>query len=347
MSVGRQLCARGCTYDDGTPRPAVPGSQVCTRDEHQLREGLREVGTLYALLADPRRGQAPRTGSRSSEQTQPISDDARRVRSDLRLALIQWCKILAEPQFGIGLPDERRIRATTVQMLRDSDDLVRAAGDQYQEAIDAARGRILAGEAPGVDLALAAARERYDAVRKRQRPVVAGLRDDIATDADLQAGLAEHIARQLSRLLADPDEAGEFAEQMLFLLGEARRLAYPGRRMTIACSCGGRVAVDADRLMVCPDCGQDGDVAWWQAQATAEQDARPLRLRELPDWLLLRGLVVGYEQVRSWADDGHLQHAYVDGPTPEAPSAPRRYDGPTVYLLAEHRLNGPRAATRS
>jgi hypothetical protein len=309
---GRPRCARGCTYDDGTPRQAVPGSEVCPRDEQQLRDGLREVGTLYALLADPRRGQAPRTGSRGTERSQPISDDARRARSDLRLALIQWCKILAEPEFGITLPDERRIRATTVQLLQNNDQ------------------------------ALLAARGGDERTAKRLTTASASLRDDIATDADIQAGLAEHVGRQLLRLLASPEHAEEFASEMLFLLAEARRLVYPGRRMTIACSCGARVAVDPDRLMVCPGCDTAGDIAWWQSQATAEQDARPLRLRELPDWLLLRGLVVSYEQVRSWADDGHLQPALSEGPTEDAPTAPRLYDGMTVYLIAEHRLNGRR-----
>lgn len=320
---------------------------MCDRDERQLREGLREVGTLYALLADPRRGRAPRLGSRSTQQAQPISDDARRVRSDLRLALTQWCKILAEPHHRITLPDERAIRATTVQLLRDSDDKVRVAADAYQAAIDALRRRIRAGEAADIEQELAPSRQHYDDVAKRQGQVAAALRDDIATDADIQAGLGEHVARQLGRLLADPDEAGEFADEMLFLLGEARRLAYPGGRMTIACSCGARVAVDPDRLMVCPGCDTDGDLAWWQAQATAEQDARPLRLRELPDWLLLRGVVVTYEQIRSWADDGHLQPALVEGPTEDAPTAARRYDGPTAYLIADHRLHGAKAATGS
>lgn len=98
------LCARGCTYpDDDNPRPAAPCSEVCTRCEHQTRDGLRDLPGLWADLGDTRRGQRPRTGGRSADAPQPISGEAVAARSAIRACLVAWCLILEE-DFRMQVP---------------------------------------------------------------------------------------------------------------------------------------------------------------------------------------------------------------------------------------------------
>lgn len=110
------LCARGCTVrgrhvadpcDESCtgclPARVADGLAVCTRCERIVRDGLRDVASLYADLGDPRRSAIP--GQRRGGGGPPllISDAARAARSAIRAALVSWCLVLEE-DYRLTLP---------------------------------------------------------------------------------------------------------------------------------------------------------------------------------------------------------------------------------------------------
>lgn len=103
VNESRPLCASGCTYADGNPRPAAAGLWVCYRCEHQVRDALWHLPGLWADLGDTRRGKRLGNAARSAEKPPPLSDDARNARSAIKAALVAWCFILDE-DYSITLP---------------------------------------------------------------------------------------------------------------------------------------------------------------------------------------------------------------------------------------------------
>jgi hypothetical protein len=306
--TGPITCAHGCTHDNEKPRLAEPGIQVCSRCERRVRDGLRDLPTLWAELGDPRKGKTARIGGASAEHPQQISDEARNARSAIRASLVDWCLIL-EQDCKIGLPSEQAIAATTRLLVHGEDMAARLAADPAERA--------------------------------RHQERAAELRESRETGADIITGICDHIARQASVLLAQPEHADQLVHDIETATSEAWRLARPGRRRTIPCvqviddqQCDGHVVIDEERLMECPACGTYGALVWWREQVLAAMRAKPLTLAELPDYLLIyHGMQVPKQRLRTWADEGviHPIEASVSGKA-------RLFDGPAVSVVALARL---------
>jgi hypothetical protein len=153
----------------------------------------------------------------------------------------------------------------------------------------------------------------------------------VSLPADNVRAMAHVVAVQAGRLL-NSEHADQLVHDITGLYRTSLRTAWPARLMSILCSCGSRVLVDPDVLMICKDCQTMGDLRWWQSKALEEQDRTPMRLRALVDYLLVRGVNTTYQRLRSWADDGVLGAAEVKRCTPWET---RRFDGPTAFLIAE------------
>jgi hypothetical protein len=154
----------------------------------------------------------------------------------------------------------------------------------------------------------------------------------VTLPADNVRAIAHTIAVHAGRLL-NSEHADQLVHDITAAASEARRIAYPGRHLTIACPCGGRVTVDPDYAMQCRQCRLIGDLTWWQDQAMQTQP--PLvPLADLPQRLLLNlGIQVTVKQLRNWADRKIMTPAQRD------PTTGRRYYDPiAVAVIAQTRV---------
>lgn len=310
-----------CERGDECPCPpwqTAPGSQVCGHHADTTREHLREFPELFAILGSKPSGGGQAGGS--DEPPQPISDRARLERQGIRITLVTWCKILEEDRSS-PLPDERVIIANTRR------DVVRHQSDH--------------------DVAIAAYRRIFpddNASRHLQAARDARHRAELAleareTGADVIEALREHIDRHLAWLL-NTDHAARLVYDVATVHTGARRVAYPSRAaIRILCGCGERVPISTEHQAIirCPGCGEWGTLSWWRArEAPAGVGDKPLKLRDLPQWLFdVHGLVVSYAQLRNWTRSERPGQRI----TPVNPGdTTQLFDPEAVALIAKARL---------
>jgi len=322
-------CGRG--DDCGCPpHQTAAGSRVCGHHIDITREHLRELPEFWAVLGS--RPQGGHQGGGSGATPPPISDRARLERQGMRIMLVTWCRYLAEHR-GSPLPVEEQIAAQTqAEILRhhreadrcdnDADVALRWWRDPDRVRADPdVEGQQLLGQ---VD----AGRQRAKAARQRaERP-----REDRETGADLIEALREHLDRHLAWLLNRP-EADRLVYEVDVVHSGAFHTAYPSRAaLRILCGCGVRVPINTEpgTIMVCPGCGEWGDLKWWRnREAPAGLSSEPKKLRELPQYLWeVHGLVVSYAQLRHWTRPERIGQRII----------PARYDPETVALIAKSRL---------
>jgi hypothetical protein len=302
------------------PAPAEPGSRTCTWHNRRTREGLHELPDLWAELGDPLTARQRDTGSDGTPAL-GLSDDRRNARTAIRTILVTWCRIL-EDDYAITLPTEEAIAATTRQLAHQaSAGAMRARSDSYRHATTATDLRRNGADPTLVDHELHAA---HNAARRSTTLDTDATRHraDRETGRDVIAHLAEHIDRQLERLLNSP----EHAEQLLAdihghtddeghhhpgILRTAWRLARPGRRaaVTVECTCGARVPLEVDpsdptSIIRCDHCSEWGTITWWRERAAPPLDG-PITASEAITWAVLeRGIVLTDVQIRRWASNG-------------------------------------------
>jgi hypothetical protein len=147
-------------------------------------------------------------------------------------------------------------------------------------------------------------------------------------DRDTIAAMTHTIAVQAGRLL-NSEHADQLVVEMYGgteeqlgiarrgLVPSARALAYPAGRqpLTIACDCGGRVALttDNDVFIVCPHCGERGVLAWWRAKV-APRTTQPMAEGEAIAWLYeQQAIVLQPGTIRQWVARNQLTALRVDG----------------------------------
>jgi hypothetical protein len=244
------------------------------------------------LLERPRLGGTTR--GRSDVPPEPLPEAAIEARWDIDVLLRRWTLLVATER-DITPPDleaaQRDLRALW-----------------SQEIIHAARARL---------------RGRHEAAQ-------AHLDHAHTYETDLRSGAATigHIADWLDRhatwLLAGP-HATPFARQVTKVHRDAISIAHPSRpEPRIPCACGSYVRVHPADDMQCPGCDQHGVLAWWTTHAPTPG---PMRLADLHEWLLTRGLNITPRILRHWADDGLITP--IDG---GGQGRARRYEPTAVYL---------------
>jgi len=226
------------------PHLAADGSAVCGWHIDTVRARLRELPALWEAIAEPTTGR----GGRTEEDDGPTLGAPIETRYYIRSQLVSWLKVLEEAG-RMRLPVEADIvAATRALVVRHQSDADVALGAYYRAGTSEERRPALWAEA-------AAHRAAADAERRSRE-----------SGRDVMEVLAERLDRHLLWLL-DGEHAQIFAEDILDLWARARPLAYRGGRppITIACSCGARVALDPDAETIrCTACGEWGDLAWWR-----------------------------------------------------------------------------------
>lgn len=357
------------------PTPAAPGSRACgwhhdgTRD--MLTGSSRErvvpsLADLYEALAEAPVGAR---GPGDGEAAQVIGDERRNARSAIKAMLVSWCLLLAEPAEnggrGLSVPDEQRIAAGTEQVAFRAD----ADGDVEIQAFRTYRRLRARATDPGDKDRAHEASLRCLAAASRHRERAARARELRRTDADVIAGLADHIDRHLAWLLAS-EHASQLVHDVTSAWRWAWALAGGGRRLpTIRCSCGGQVpmalAEDAGeravQVFTCPDCGNWGVLDWWREHEG--KDPGPMPLADFPAWLQEQhGLTFTLATLRHWAKGRIRRMTHVAGcgdddctgcartpplirpvverdedgvEIPPPPGSTRRYDPAAVVLVAQ------------
>lgn len=198
--------------DPCRPRRVAPGLLVCWGHRARVLRHLSQLAALDQVLAARATGTAsPRAGARSSETRIPADPRAAAMRGHIRRKLAGWVvQVVAERH--LTKPGEALAHATTelrVHVARQQH-LLRQLTDPD---VDEPTAQALTAQIYQLNRTIAAMQDR---VARLER----------ATDAD---ELVRFLARHHDYLLADPDAADDYADELSELHAEAWRRAYPER----------------------------------------------------------------------------------------------------------------------
>lgn len=158
--------------------------------------------------------------------------------------------------------------------------------------------------------------------------------------ADTVRGMAHHVAVQAGRLLAS-EHADQLVHDVVTAAREARRLAYPVTSLTVECSCGSRVRIDADPDVVttCAGCSEAGTSTWWLHQLVPRA-LQPMTAEEGAAWLLqAHRIEINRDTIRQWVARGHLVAVDHKRPEGEANGRPAARYMPLALIMAATRTD--------
>lgn len=192
------------------PRRTVPGLLVCIGHREATLRKLRQLAALDRILAARATagGTGPRTGARSAELPIPVNDQAATMRRHIRRKLAGWIRIITTER-TILLPGQSLAYAL----------------QQEREQLQRHRTLLATIDDPATNQQAAAL---YDSARTLARLAhrIADL--ERATDT---AAIVTWLVHHHDWLLADPDAADDYADELAELHTAAWQAAYPeGRR---------------------------------------------------------------------------------------------------------------------